>query len=80
MILLGVMCLASCEESNRTNKTTYSYQKVHFYNEGVCYKLISWRDYDDCEQLDLNIEGYGWVLVTANNVMLISDKCPICKK
>ena len=79
-ISLMVFCLAGCENSNRVDHTTSKYTKVHFYDTGVCYHIEGWKDYSDSEQLDLNIEGCGWVLVTANNVMLVEDKCPICKK
>lgn len=57
--------------------THYEYHYCHLYETGKCYKVISWTDYEG-EQIQVNLEGYGYVLTSSVNCMLITDKCPIC--
>lgn len=75
-ILLATVLLTSC--NYQPIDLTYSYKKVHIYNTNQCYEISGWKDYSDGEQLQVDIVGKGKVLLSANNCMLINDKCPIC--
>jgi hypothetical protein len=55
-----------------------SFKKVHLYETDCCYEINSWRDYEDGEQLQLDIKGKGRILVSSVNCFLVEDKCPIC--
>lgn len=61
----------------------YKFTKVHMSFDGEhyqCYNIESWRDYEDGEQIQVDIDGYGTVLASSVNAILIQDKCPYCDK
>ena len=60
----------------------YQFDKVHTTFDGVhyqCYEIESWTDFEG-EQIQVNIKGYGIVLLSSYNSYLIKDKCPYCDK
>ena len=57
----------------------YKYRKIHHFDSHRCYKINSWRDFSDSEQIQVEIKGYGKVLFYANQIALIEDKCPFCE-
>ena len=78
--LMCAVCLMSCNYD--VFDTTYGYKKVHTTFDGVeykCYEINSWTDYDG-EQIQVDIKGYGKVLLSSYNSCLIEDKCPYCDK
>lgn len=58
--------------------TNWSFEKVHVFSENKCYKITSWRDFDDGDQIQVKMENYGAVLFHANQIALIENKCPFC--
>ena len=77
-ILFGLLCLVLCSCNYQYLEFNYSYKKAHLYENNKCYEISSWRDYEDGEQIQLDIKDYGIILTSAYNCLLIADKCPIC--
>ena len=80
LVLVGVIMLmlltTSCNK--QVVDFTQKFSKVHIYETDTCYEVESWKDYDG-EQLQIKIEGYGTVLTSSVNCMLVRDRCPICE-
>jgi len=55
----------------------YNFTKVHIMDRG-CFEISSWKDYEDGDQIQVNIVGYGTCLFHANQIVLVENKCPIC--
>jgi len=79
MILILLVTLV-CAFMTSCNKllldTTYTFKYVHVIEAGKCYKVIGWTDYEDGDQLQVNIEGIGTCLFHSNQIVLLADKCP----
>lgn len=75
ILLLTLMLLTGC--NYQVVDLNLKYTKVHIYSENKCYKISSWKDYDG-EQLQVDIEGYGKILLSSYNCALIADDCPFC--
>ena len=74
LALLATLSLRGCKDLN------YNYKKVHVFNDYHCYVIDSWRDYEDGDQIQVEIKGYGKVLFHTNQIALIEDNCPFCDK
>jgi hypothetical protein len=76
LLLVFTLTLTGC------NKQIFdfdnSFKKVHLYETDCCYEINSWRDYEDGEQLQLDIKGKGKILISSMSCFLVDDKCPIC--
>lgn len=76
LLLVCTLALTGC------NKQIFdfdnSFKKVHLYETDCCYEINSWRDYEDGEQLQLDIKGKGKILISSTSCFLVDDKCPIC--
>lgn len=57
----------------------FKFTKVHVFETQQCYEINSWRDYEESDQIQVEIAGYGKCLFHSNQVVLIEDKCPFCK-
>ena len=80
LLVFSVIGLSSCNYD--AFDTNYEFHKVHTTFDGVhyeCYEIESWSDYEG-EQIQVNIKGYGIVLLSSYNSSLIKDKCPYCDK
>lgn len=77
-IILVLVVIICCSCNYQIIDMNYNYKKVHFYSQNQCYELVSWRDYEDGEQLQVEIKGYGKVLTSSYNCLLVEEKCPIC--
>lgn len=77
--LMCMICLTSCG-NYEVFDTTYDFKKVHTTFDGVeykCYEISSWTDYEG-EQIQVDIVGYGKVILSSYNSCLIENKCPYC--
>ena len=82
-ILIGLVALLGITLSGCNMElldTTYNFSKVHIYETGCCYDITSWTDYENGEQLQVNLEGYGKILISSYSCFLVVDECPICDK
>lgn len=88
-LLLGAIAVATvvslgcCGCNKQIVDLDYKYTKIHTTFDGEnyqCYKINSWTDYENGEQLQVDIDGYGKVLISSYNSILIKDKCPYCDK
>lgn len=80
LTIMSIVCLASC--NYEVFDTTYGYKKVHTTFDGEeykCYEINSWTDYEG-EQIQVDIKGYGKVLLSSYTSYLIEDKCPYCDR
>ena len=78
-LMLGTMLVVSlCACNKDILDTDYKFEKIHIYEVNKCYEIISWRDYEDGEQFQINVKGYGKILISSNSCFLVKDKCPIC--
>ena len=75
-LALTTIMLTSCNK--KVFDFNYEYSKVHLYETGCCYEINNWRDYQDGEQIQVDIKGYGIVLTSSISCFLVKDKCPIC--
>lgn len=76
LLLGGALSLTACNK--QLVDLNYRFNKVHIFETNKCYKLKSWKDYDDGEQLQLHIEGKGKILISSVSCFLVEDDCPIC--
>lgn len=72
------LLLASC--NYQVADFNYNFKKVHVFTTAQCYDIESWRDYEDGDQIQVKVKGYGTCLFHSNQVVLIEDKCPFCNK
>lgn len=80
LILLAAISFSLTSCNYKMMDTNYEFHKVHTTFDGInykCYEINSWTDYDG-EQLQVDIKGYGIVLLSSYNSCLIKDKCPYC--
>ena len=78
-VLLSVF-LTSC--NYEILDVQYKFNKVHATFDGEnyqCYEIKSWTDYEG-EQIQVDIKGYGKVLLSSYNSILVEDKCPYYDK
>lgn len=79
-LMLGIMLIvSSCACNKDMLDLEYNFKKIHIYEVNKCYEIISWRDYDDGEQFQINVKGYGKILISSVSCFLVKDKCPICE-
>lgn len=76
LALLATVSLTACNK--QLIDLNYNYKKVHHFDTHQCYEINSWRDYEDGDQIQVDIKGYGKVLFHSNQIALIEDKCPFC--
>ena len=76
ILLLFPLILIGC--NYQVVDLNFKYQKVYFYETDKCYEISSWKDYEDGEQVQVDVKGYGKILTSTNNCFLVVDKCPIC--
>ena len=82
-----ILCLAAIASLSLTgcNKqlidTNYSFKRVHIFDTGECYKISSWRDYDDSDQIQVKLSTGETVLLSAavHFALIDKDTCPFCK-
>ena len=86
-ILTAIACasmalsLSACDFYNKqTFDFNYKFDKVHVYDTGKCYKIKSWTDFEEGDQIQVDIEGKGVCLFHSSSIILVADKCPICEK
>lgn len=79
--LLSLGLLTSCGNYSVFGDQ-WNFTKVHTTFDGVnyqCYKINSWNDYEG-EQIGVDIDGYGYVILSSYNSFLVANKCPYCDK
>ena len=57
--------------------TNYKFEKVHIIGKS-CFEITSWTDYEDGDQIQVNIKNYGTCLFHSSQIILVEKKCPIC--
>ena len=80
LALLSVATLYLTGCNKQILDLNYKYTKVHHFDTYHCYEISSWRDYEDGDQIQLEIKGYGKILFYANQIALIEDRCPFCER
>ena len=73
LVLLSVMALSLSGCGENANGT---YKRVHIIGRG-CYELISFSNISTL-RTELNIKGYGKVVMPKTEFVLVSNKCPYC--
>lgn len=79
IVILSIATLSLTGCNKQILDLNYKYKKVHNFDNHRCYEINCWRDYEDGEQIQVEIKGYGKVLFYANQIALIEDKCPFCE-
>lgn len=70
--LLTIISLVSCD--SLTSKS-----KIHWFSQGnKCYEIEDFFKQDNVYRIDF--KGYGRVYISCNDIMVVTDKCPICEK
>ena len=80
LALLSIVALSLTGCNKQVLDLNYKYKKVHNFDTHRCYEINSWRDYEDGDQIQVEIKGYGKVLFYANQIALIEDRCPFCEE
>lgn len=78
ILLLAIIGLSASSCNYQVIDFDLQFKKVHIFENGKCYEISSWRDYEDGEQFQVDIKGYGKVLLSSYSAILVQDKCPIC--
>ena len=77
ILILVIACL--CSGCNyKVVDLKYNYTKVHIIEQNKCYTISNWRDYDEGDEVQVKIDGYGYCIFHYNQVVLIENKCPFC--
>lgn len=66
--LLTILSLTSCASGKC--------QKIHWFSRRMCYDVLSWRKEDNVYKI--KFQNYGIVYIPVEDVMIVTDKCPIC--
>lgn len=80
LTLLSIAALSLTGCNKQVLDLNYKYKKVHNFDTHRCYEINSWRDYEDGDQIQVEIKGYDKVLFYANQIALIEDRCPFCEE
>ena len=75
LLLLSVLLLTGC--NYQTIDFNVKFKAVHIYEADRCYKITGFAHCNE-EQIKVNIEGKGTILLSTNNCFLVADKCPMC--
>ena len=75
-IILALTMLTGC--NYQLVDYDYKYTKVHIYETNKCYEIKTWMDYEDGEQLQIDITDKGKILISSYSCFLVKEKCPIC--
>lgn len=75
-ILLVSLLLTGCNK--QIVDLNYRFDKIHIYESNKCYEITSWKDYEDGEQVQVNLVGYGTILISSTDCILVADSCPFC--
>ena len=78
LLLFPLILLAGCNK--QVFDITLKFEKVHVFETGQCYEITSWTDYEDGDQIQVNIKDYGQCLFHSSQIVLIQNKCPFCGK
>ena len=78
LALVAVCALALTGCNYQIVDLNFHFSKVHVFETGRCYDISSWTDYEDGDQIQVNITGYGTCLFHSNQIVLIENKCPFC--
>ena len=76
---LAILSLAMTGCNQQLIDLNYKFTKVHVFATDKCYEIKSWKDYEDSEQIQVNVKGYGTCLFYSNQIVLIESKCPFCE-
>lgn len=60
--------------------TNYKFDTVHIYETGKCYKIKTWRDYDNSDQLQVTLEDGTVLLLHSADCALVHGDCVLCKE
>ena len=79
--LMAVATLALTGCNRQFVDTTYNFKRVHIFDTGECYKISSWRDYEDSDQIQVKLSSGQTVLLgsAVHFALIDSDTCPFCK-
>ena len=84
MVLLFILCLlfftfilVGC--NYQMLDTNYKFDHVHIYETGKCYKIKTWRDFEDGDQLQVTLEDGTVLLLHSTDCALVHGDCVICK-
>lgn len=78
LALFAIAALALTGCNKQLVDLNLKFTKVHVFETHQCYEINSWRDYEDGDQIQVGIKGYGKVLFHSNQIALIEDNCPFC--
>ena len=78
ILLLSLCTILLCGCNYQMVDLDYNYKKVHLYGTNKCYEINSWKDYEDGEQIQVDIKGSGKILLSSYSCFLVQDNCPIC--
>ena len=76
ILAVATLVLTGCNK--QIVDLNYKFKKVHVFETQQCYEINSWTDYEDGDQIQVGIKGYGKVLFHSNQIALIENKCPFC--
>ena len=79
IFLVGTFFIVNVGCNKQLIDLNYKFTKVHIIDEGKCYEIKTWRDYDDGEQIQINFKDYGTCLFHSNQIVLVEGKCPYCE-
>ena len=86
MVLLFILCLlfftfilVGCNYNYQMLDTNYKFDHVHIYETGKCYKIKTWRDFEDGDQLQVTLEDGTVLLLHSTDCALVHGDCVICK-
>ena len=76
LVFFLIMTLSGC--NYKVVDLKYNYTRVHIIEQNKCYTISNWCDYDDGDEVQVKIDGYGYCIFHYNQVVLIENKCPFC--
>ena len=78
-ILLLIVLITTCSCNKQIIDLEYTFDSVHIYETGKCYKIKRWNDYDG-DQLQVILEDGTVILLHSTDCALIKGECIFCKE
>lgn len=81
IILAAILfCCTGCNK--QVFDFEYTFDTVHIYETGKCYKIKKikkWKDFED-DQLQFVLEDDTVIVVHSTDCAMVKGTCPFCKK
>lgn len=81
LAIIPLLALTGCDVFNeQIVDTSWSFDKVHLVSAEKCYKIKSWKNFEDGDMVQVQLDDETKMLGHSNELILINGNCPYCNK